>query len=202
MNFGVFFPSFCSCVERNECQLRHIIPNIRQSSFTKSQKIQNVCTTEKSFAHRTHKKKGMQRIFWKAKFIQDTIEAKLSDTEEKCREKKHSQPQEAFNGNGLWVHIIWYVQSLHIANTLNNQNKWVEKQIFIPHTISFALAHSRSESVCVCSCFFFLTYIVAYYGMLFFFYIHVLLVYCCYFFFYVFSRHLDFNAFLLRTHDE
>lgn len=85
--------------ERNERQQRHIIPNIRQSSFAKSQKIQNVHRKNHPLSQT---QKGMQlranAEVWQA----DQIEGKLSDTRRRKRTKNtHTKPHEPFNSSGM-----------------------------------------------------------------------------------------------------
>lgn len=89
-----------------------------------------------------------------------TIEgSQLSD----WRERKKNEHREAFNGNSGIQHQWQFKYSAqqqqhspHIANTLNNQNKWVEKQIFIltqylfrSFILQFVLRnHTHIQGVC------------------------------------------------------
>lgn len=155
-----------------------------------------------------------------------TIEgSQLSD----WRERKKNEQREAFNGNSGIQHQWQFKYSAqqqqhspHIANTLNNQNKWVEKQIFIltqslfrSFILQFVLRNHTHTSKEYASMFFLhvspssssLTFISSFacYEMLLFTFICCCC--CCFvssvfFFLCILSRHLDFNAFLLGTHDE
>lgn len=97
-----------------------------------------------------------------------TIEgSQLSD----WRERKKNEQREAFNGNSGIQHQWQFKYSAqqqqhspHIANTLNNQNKWVEKQIFIltqslfrSFILQFVLRnHTHTHPRSMRACFFFM----------------------------------------------